>query len=256
VGGLPRRAGFAKSFLRHNPGALIFQADAGGVFDPKQREPEKEPIIWQALGEIGLDLLNLVPTDAAALARLTRRGQEIAVHSQPQLVTANVFGPGRRRLAPAYVVRRAADGTRLVFVGICEPHSGERLGYVVENPKEALASLLPVITTKDAVVILLAYMPTASAREVATAIKGLAIVIAGDENGIAAQPYRRSGIWILQTHSGGRYVGWVGLHFSAPGQLLSLDPQRIFPLDASVPDDPQVALLLEQSRKRPRTLQR
>lgn len=251
-----------KQFLGEHSDAVTLQVDAGGVFDPRVREPQNERVMWQAIQEIGVDVLNLAPGDAAVLARLDQpggkpvagpiqRAEGALASRRPQLLTANVFGPGRKPLAPAYVVRRAADGTRLVLVGVSESRPGGHFGYLVEDPREALARLLPTIRTEGSVVVLLAYMPGSEAAELARAVKGLDIIVSGHEDEFAIQPYQSDAAWVLQAQYEGRFLGCVQLRLPAPGRLLDFERQVIVTLDGSIPDDPRVAALLEQRQVRP-----
>lgn len=251
MGGLPRRAAFVKRFLAEHPGGVTLQVDAGGLFNARQREPENERLMWQAVREIGLDLLNLTPADAGVLARLHEGAGTAGATSpsrSPQVVTANVFAPGRKPLAPPFVVRRAADGTRLVFIGLCEAHPAGNAGYLVEDPKQALPHLLSGIQTQGSIVIVLAYMTPSAAGELAAAVKGVNIIVSGRDDQFAVPAYQGPGsaTWILQSQYEGRFLGYARLRFSAPGQLTDFDPQIIITLDSSIPDDPGMVALLER----------
>ncbi len=253
MGGLPRRAAFVKRFLTEHPGGVTLQVDAGGLFNSRQREPENERLMWQAVREIGLDLLNLTPADAGVLARLKEAGGKpgaTAPGRPPQLLTANVFAPGRKPLAPPFAVRRAADGTRLVFIGLCEAHPAGNPGYLVEDPKQALANLLPDVQSQGSIIIVLAYMTPSAAGGLAAAVKGVNILISGRDDQFAVPAYQAPGsaTWMLQSQFEGRFLGYARLRLSAPGQLTDFDPQIIITLDRSIPDDPGIAALLERKQ--------
>lgn len=244
MGGLPRRASLLKQFRAEHPEAIAFQVDAGGLFDSRVPDVAAARLMWEATAAIGLDLLNLSPGDAALLARMG----EPAGAGQPQLLTANVFGPGRTTLAPPYVVRRSADGTRLVFVGISEARPYGNFGYVVDEPREALARLLPLIDRRDSIVVLLAYMPGARAAQLALEVGGIDVIVSGHDDEFAVPPYQVGQVWVLQSQFEGRFVGEAGLRISPARKVQAIEPQVIAVLGSDIPDDPRIAALIERGQ--------
>lgn len=229
-----------KQFLKEHAGATIFQVDAGGLFNHRVPDAARSRAMLEGVEKLGVDIINLSPADAAELERLGQAGKV----KQPQFVTANVFGPGHKTIAPPFLVRRASDGTRLVFIGLSEASVTDTFGYTVENAQEALKRLLPQVAGSADVVVLLAFMPNRDVVDIAANVPGVDMMVSAAEEQFGVPPYQIGSAWVLQSQYEGRFVGHVGLQVSAEKHLVKPEPNAIAVLDASFADDPEMAALL------------
>ncbi len=197
--------------------------------------------MWQAMRTLGLDVLNLTPGDLRVLAHMGGEPQKPG--APPQGVTANVFGPGRRVLAPPYVVRRAPDGTRIVIAGVSQQRPAGNFGYAVEDPRAALERLAPQVAGEGSVVVVLAYMPGRDAARLA-GIHGVDVIVSGFDDQFAVPPYQVGDTWVLQAQFEGRFVGQAELRARAPRRDALIASHSIVVLDGNFPDDPRMAALL------------
>lgn len=238
-----------KQFLKDHPGATTFQVDAGGLFNSRLPDDNKVRALWEGTSRLGVGIINLSPGDAAQLKRV---GLPILAPGAkgPSMISANVLGADGKPLAPAYVVRRAADGTRLVFIGLSSVPQWEKFGYTVADPKETLKALLPRIRENADVVVLVIYTPNRELNDLVPAAPGVDLVVSGHETQFAVAPYQIGKTWILQSQYEGRLVGEAELKFSA-AKGVEIAPNRIVALDSSFADDAEMAALLARLAPRP-----
>lgn len=227
--------------MSEHRGAAVLQVDAGGLFDSRSPDRRAAELMWQAMGALGLDVLNLTPDDLAVLKRTG--GEPHDTGGSPQTVTANVFGPGRRLLAPPYIVRRAPDRTRIVITGVSQPRAGGNFGYMVEDPRAALERLVPQVAGEGSMVVVLAYMSGRDAAGLA-GIRGVDVIVSGFADQFAVPPYQVGDAWVLQAQFEGRFVGQAELRTQASRRDARIASHEIVVLDASFQDDPRMAALL------------
>jgi len=244
MGGLARRATFQKQFLKDFAGSLIFQVDAGALFNPRAPNQARAQAMLEGIGKLGVEIVNLTPGDARELERLRAAGKL----KLPQFVSANVFGPDRKAVAPPYVTRRAADGRRIVFLGLSSVPRHETFGYTVDDAQETLKRLLPQVRQEGDLVVVLAYMPNREVVNMGVNAKGVDVIVSAFEEQFGLAPYQFGDAWILQAQYEGRLVGYAGLQWTADKRLVKLDPQHIVALDASFADDLEMAAILARAK--------
>ena len=268
MGGLARRATWLKEFHEKYGGPPAFQVDAGGLFAFRKPDAERQRVLMEASARFGVDIVNLTPADAHQLHQMVLlrwktpgaapkppdpsqinipwlAGQE----KQPQLISANVQGPDGKPLVAPYAVRRGADGSRIVFIGLTSTPKHEWFGYKLEEPRETLARLLPSVRDRADLIVLLAYMPNSDVLDIATAFPAVDVIVSAYEHQLAASPYQIGGAWVLQAPYEGKMIGAVGLQVSAARKLERLEPGHIVGLDASFADDPEIAALVAGAKK-------
>jgi hypothetical protein len=260
MGGLARRATFTKQFLKEHAGEAVFQVDAGGLFNHRANDLARSRALLEGLAGLGVGIVNLTPGDAAELEKL---GMERARLGRPggrdarapwlpqQFVTANVFGPRHQALAPPFVVRRTADGARIVFLGLSAADPLENFGYAVDDPKAALKRLLAQVGGSADFLILLAFMPQHQVLDIATNFQNLDIIVSGYGGQFGIAPYQIGHVWVLHSQYEGRFVGHAGLQLNAEKRLARLEPNGIVALDSSFADDPEMAALIAPARPAP-----
>ena len=133
---------------------------------------------------VGVEIVNLTPGDARVLRQLGAIGKR----QRPQFVSANVFGPEGKVIAPPYVVRRAADGRRIVFLGLSSVRRHETFGHKVDDPRETLRRLLPHVRQAGDLVVLLAFMSNREVVDIAVNVPGVDVIVSAYEQQSAAPP--------------------------------------------------------------------
>ncbi len=221
--------------------------DAGALFNHRAGDTARSRALLEGVARLGVEIMNLTPADARELERLGPAGQG----KRPQFVAANVFGPGRKAIAPAYLMRSGAAGGRIAFVGLTSVSGSEALGFTVEPPRQALERLLPRLRPSADVVVLLAYMSNRDVVDIAANVPGVDVIVSAFENQFAVAPYQVGQAWILQAEHEGRFVGHAALNMSPEKKLAGLDPHHIVALDASFADDAEMSALL--ARLKPAT---
>jgi 2',3'-cyclic-nucleotide 2'-phosphodiesterase (5'-nucleotidase family) len=218
--------------------------DAGGLFNPLVAELSGARGMLEGVASLGVEIVNLTPGDARVLRQLGAIGKR----QRPQFVSANVFGPEGKVIAPPYVVRRAADGRRIVFLGLSSVRRHETFGHKVDDPRETLRRLLPDVRQAGDLVVLLAFMSNREVVDIAVNVPGVDVIVSAYEQQSAAPPYQIGNAWILQSQYEGRFVGHVGLRWSGEGRLEKLEQYAFAVLDASFADDPEMAELVAGSK--------
>lgn len=218
--------------------------DAGALFNHRVPDQARSRAMLEGIGKLGVEIVNLTPGDARELERLGLAGKL----KQPQFVSANVFGPGRKTIAPPYLTRRAADGRRIVFIGLSAVRGHETFGHTVDNAQETLKRLLPQVRQEGDLVVLLAYMSNREVVHIAVNVPGVDVIVSAFEEQFGIAPYQFGDAWILQAQYEGRFVGYVGLQWTADKRLARFDPQHIVALDASFADDPELAAIVARAK--------
>lgn len=218
----------------------VFQVDAGGLFNFRISDQQRSRAMMEGVSKLGVEIMNLIPADARELQQLGLAGKL----KQPQFVSANVFGPGRKPIAPPYLVRRGAGGARIVFIGLSEVRGHETFGYTVEDAQETLKKLLPQVGQASDLVVVLAYMSNRDVVNIAANLSGIDVMVTAYEEQFAVAPYQIGQAWILQAQYEGRFVGEAGLQWSPGKQMERIAPHKIVGLDSSFADDPEMAALV------------
>lgn len=200
LGGLPRRVGYERAVLAITGGqAALVRVDAGAAFDDTVDTGRNEVIPhirneWVLRGYHAKDFaaINVAPSDLGYLSQMNvPADRESRVERFPMLdrvISANVVPASDAVVRFQPFVIRAVDSPRLGskalrvgIVGVCQPPEkpGKVLhGYRIEDPVVVLRTVLPELRKKADVVVLLVYGPMGAAREIASAVQGIDVVLA------------------------------------------------------------------------------
>lgn len=231
-----------KRFVAEHSDAPVFQVDAGGLFAPRQKSgyEVRNRALVDGLARLGLAVANLSHADARLLPNGPRQ-------KYPAYVSANVRRAGRL-VAPPYVIRLGAKGTRIVFVGLSTDPLIEEPGIQVDDPQATLRMLLPELKQKADSIVLLAYMPNREVVSLAANFPELDAIVCAYEHQPAAPAFQIGKAWILQAEYEGKYVGYTGLEFGAGGRLARPHLPGIKVLDQTVTDHVELAALVARAK--------
>lgn len=161
--------------------------------------------------DLMLDVMKMIRYDAVTLGEADlRRGlatlKAAATRGGFDIVSANLYRTGEKRVRPfpAYVIRKAGK-TRVGVIGVIgkeersqnliqfvwvDQQTLEKEGLVVTDPLVALKEVLPEVRRRSDVVVVLAHTGLDRAKEIATLVPGVDVVLAGHGAPELAEPER------------------------------------------------------------------
>ncbi len=170
------------------------------------------------------------------------------------IVSANVVasGTGELFVQPYAILERA--GLRLAVIGITRPPEEELVGFQVLDPYETAAAIVEQASTEADTVIVLTSLPYRAAMSLASAAPGIDLVIAAQPGQLPTSAVTAPGTETLVVtaeqplarHTG-RRVGKLVVSVRGDGSLMA-ESWESRSLDATLADDKEMALLLDQYR--------
>lgn len=273
LGGLPRRAGYAKALEASLGGrAPVLKLDAGHMFASPTAEGQvavedaavKNEWVLKASEMIGLRAANVSPYDLSYLTRaMAADGYDARRAAHPmldRLVSANVV-PADATVRPfkPYVVeevrgeRLGAAPLRVGIIGVTEvPSSGPTVaGYKITDPLEALRKHSPELRAKCDLLVVLAYVDRGALGDVEGAARGVDVII-------AAHGFPRSKVagelqlpvFVTVTDEA-RDIAELRFYRgpASPAGRFSRVVRREIVLNDEAPDDPETARFVDEARK-------
>lgn len=259
--------------LRSKPAPVIV-CTAGDFYGTADIFNEsKSHFVAEMMGELGYDAIGIGEMDLnfglAALVRDVRR-YSLPVVCANLVARADSFrvrggGPADRsadRLGtafPPYVIVERA-GTRFGFLGLLSPATKaaravgeappatvESLTYVIGDPLEAARALAPELRAACDVMVVLAHMGEDEATRLAGAVSGIDFIVLGhDAQGRPlGEPRVVGATAMVRATYQGMNIGELGITFGE-GNKIAGYRNRIYPLIASFPDDPDMAGRLDE----------
>lgn len=268
--------------LRSKPAPVIV-CTAGDFYGTADIFNEsKSHFVAEMMGELGYDAIGVGEMDLNfGLSSLI---QDVRRYSLPVVcanlvaradsLTVRTGGPADRtadRLGTAFppylIVERA--GKKFGFLGLLSPATRvarpaaeapatvESLTYVIGDPLEAARAVLPELGTACDVTVVLAHMGEDEAARLAEAVTGIDFIVLGhDAQGRPLGTPRMAGATaIVRATYQGMNIGELGLTFGAD-QTVAGYRNRIYPLTAAFPDDPEMARRLDEFDERNREHQK
>ena len=229
----------------------------------------KSHFVARMMGELGYDAVGIGEMDLnfglGALAKdvrayklpvvcanLVARVDSVKVRGQgPDDAVADRLGTA---FAPYHIVEKA--GLRVGFVGVMSPatkvrragtSSVDALTYTLEDPVAAAKGILPEVRAKCDVLVLLAHMDQVEAQSFAAAVPDFDFMVLGHDAGgrPLGEPIVVGKTKILRATYQGQNIGQMDFQLT-DARGIKEARNRIHPLTATYPDDPQMAKRLDE----------
>jgi hypothetical protein len=205
----------------------------------------------RGMAQIGCDattigVVDLYTGGAYYLDRIAEAGLTV--------VSANVRdeATGDLLVDPYVVVERG--GIKFGITGVLSPDLKitidtdlESHGAVVGDPIEALRKYIPEIREQVDFVVVLSHSGLTRSKDIASEVEGIDIMVVGNHNAYAAQPYEVGETLMMQPGYKGQIMCDYRLSFDADGAYESYSGRAVV-LDNKVPADAAMALVLKEHK--------
>jgi 5'-nucleotidase / UDP-sugar diphosphatase len=259
-GGLARRSTLIRD-IRGTAADPVLLIDSGDLFT-------RGPWGRSFLGEPEIEIYNLLGYDAVCVGNNEFKAlpgleaQEVLLERMRESVfpwvcanlTVGGTGVPVEGVRP-FVVRRVG-GLRIGFLGLTSAKSqgyAQTKGWTIGDPIDAALKWVPIAREECDLLIAVTHLGYTSDQELAWKVEGIDLILGGDSHTFLpriAQEASPKGAWVPITQAGAYGVELGRLDLS-----LEKDPAgawrvkeasvRLIPVDSSVPEDPQVAKLLD-----------
>lgn len=180
---------------------------------------------------------------------------------------AEMAGSGVSPVFPAYkIVERG--GVQFGVVAVLSPAAKneriaaekgevETLNYIIKNPIPVLAEIIPEVESQSDVVVLVAHMRKSELDQIFESVSGIDMVILGHsaKAQVTPEPTIIREIPVYMASHQGQYIGRALLSFDSANRLVET-VNEVKLLDSSVPDDPEMKILLTEFEKENRKIQK
>ena len=248
LGGLGRRAAYVRQVRAAEGGVLLL--DAGDtVADPD--EPHPDPAerlrVARAIGAMAYDAV--APGRAEIRGAATAADGWVAALGAP-LLAANLRG-GDSLPRQAALIKEVA-GARVAVLGAVgasavPPSLQADLGVGVDPAAAALRARVASARSSADLVIVLFHGTFDEARELASGLEGIDVVVAAQRAGLPHGTAQAGRALVVEALPDGQHVGHLRLAVRGRGQVAALADDRVT-LDETYPEDPAVADLLGAGR--------
>ncbi|HKW14568.1 MAG TPA: multiheme c-type cytochrome [Candidatus Krumholzibacteria bacterium] len=211
------------------------------------------------IGEMDLNFgLGVLAKDARkyhlpiVCANLVARVDSVKVREKgPEYDAADKMGTA---FVPYHIVEK--KGIRIGFIGVMSPATKQRgsgassvdaLTYTLQDVAESITPLIPEVRKQCDVLVLLAHMDQVEAQKLAEAVPGFDLIVLGHDPGNRplGEPIVVGSTRIVRASSQGQYLGTMDLKLDATHHIAEAR-NRIYPMNAEHPDDPEMAKKLDQ----------
>jgi 2',3'-cyclic-nucleotide 2'-phosphodiesterase (5'-nucleotidase family) len=221
-GGLARRVRFVDS-LRAAEGELLV-LDAGDVVNPRSTRGERhDRFILETMGDMQVDAMTLGELELGRGPEFVRM---ILRESRVPVTLANArFADTGQPIGERFFVREV-NGIRTAIAGLVASKCGDRdqpireSQFRIAQPAEVAAGLLPEMRASADLVIVLAHMTAADARQLAGAVPGIDVIVVGHAPGTGG-PARVGGSLIVEPGSRGYSVSETRLVLDPENRIVS-----------------------------------
>jgi len=233
--------------IRKNEQAVLL-LDGGSLF---ANDGGKADLLVNAMEMMGYDALNLGSTEFFL-------GKEFLQHTRSHVsfpyIASNLLDGGSRLPWTREYVIKEVGGIRVAILGILDPdlfaqlpNKGQIKEFQVISPETVLNRLLPEVKEKADLVILLSQLGPGRTQALVKAVTGIDVAISsGDADPYFSQTAEKP--FVLHTGNLGKAIGLLRLTLDQK-RMLSVGENRHVLLDKSVPDNEQVARLVEVHKK-------
>lgn len=247
LGGLARRAALIENVA---DGSEVLLLDAGNLFgDPTQDSFARSAFVADQTAAMGYAAVGIGPYE---IGHGIEAVQSVALASGLEFVNANLTIDGERPFAPWTIVERG--GVKFGVISVIDPeydrapYDARVDGMVIQDPVEALARELPVLSEKCDVVVLLASMSSSNGTvEILQALDDEARIDVVIEGAVArhySQHRKLGDSLVLAANSRGKYLGQLDL--TIDGGTITAATGEVHPLDLDLPEHKDIALRVEE----------
>ncbi|RKZ09382.1 hypothetical protein DRQ53_04455 [bacterium] len=237
---MARRAALYKRI--HEAADNVVTIDGGGLFGTRREsELRQTEFLCEETAKLGYDVFGVGPSDLNYGLEFLRN---IEGAHDFKFISANLRdGKGELLFEPWTIVE--SGGVKLGVISVIAPRykivtmTSDTDQFTMDSPRDALDHYLPEMRDKVDLVILLAQMPSASVREMLTAMgpgSGIDICIESKD----ARQYRRvnkvnGDVLLLAANNEGKYVGQLDLVLGA-GNGIEDAQVTVHALDNNAPE--------------------
>jgi hypothetical protein len=249
MGGLARRASFLKS--RGGVSCRVFAGDA--IRGPGQYEQEKADLFLRFFSAMNYDAVSPGEMDLGLGAAFWRE----RASRFPFFVCANVYDAqqGKPLLRPWLLKKVRTEKGNIVRVAITGVLSAEywpppglpaqmQPELALRDYVDALRQLVPKMRKEADLVVVLAHVGDAKAKELAQAFQGIDMIIAGHTAGVTIPQTPQTGATLVVSNGYlGRMVGEVVFRFDDKGKRIGQEARQTG-LAENMPEDKEFAELV------------
>ncbi|MCI0636073.1 MAG: metallophosphoesterase, partial [Actinobacteria bacterium] len=255
VGGAARMATMIRRVRAENepPGQPTLLLNGGDVF-------QGTPLSSVFKGEPDFAFMNMVGVDAMVLGNhefdfgievLESRMRE----ARFPILAANVRRKsGGTPFAQPYVLRRLSNGVRVAIFGLLtddtpettDPINVTPLTFV--DPLVTAASYVPALRDSADLILVVSHMGVQTDRLLADEFEDIDVIVGGHDQLLIRRPMEQDDVLVTQAEGYGLYLGRLDLEVD--GDEVELLADTLYPITADVPDDPQVAELVDAYERR------
>jgi 2',3'-cyclic-nucleotide 2'-phosphodiesterase (5'-nucleotidase family) len=255
VGGAARMATLIRRVRAENEalGRPTLLLNGGDVF-------QGTPLSSVFKGEPDFAFMNMVGVDAMVLGNhefdfgievLERRMRE----ARFPILAANVRRKsGGTPFAQPYVLRELSNGVRVALFGLLtddtpettDPINVTPLTFV--DPLVTAASYVPALHDSADLILVVSHMGVQTDRLLADEFEDIDVIVGGHDQLLIRRPMEEDDVLVTQAEGYGLYLGRLDLEVDEDEVELLAD--TLYPITADVPDDPQVAELVNSYESR------
>lgn len=199
--------------------------------------------ILRAMGEMRYDAMTLGELE---LYRGPEYVQSILDSTRVPITLANVrFAKSKKQVGERYVIRNVG-GVNYGIIGLVAQDFGDgrnkftALGFVVEDPFEVAAKLVPEVEKKADLVVVLAHLGSSDALQLPKAVKGIDVIVFGHFPGTVA-PSAVEGPLVVRPGQRGQYIGEAKIVVNPENKIVSYSGETVA-LDVKlVKENPAIA---------------
>lgn len=216
--------------------------DAGGAFAPSTAEDARDThTLIAAMGLMGYDALNVGRDELRQGLRCLETQQQQAAFP---FLSANLVNPDSgRRPFTAYRLKPVGR-LKVAILGLIAPEFSDVAELAAEAPAIALQRGLSQLSGQAQVIVVLAHMSLAEARQLAEQVAGIHVMVVAGEGQVTQQPAVVNDTLIVQSGNQGKYVGNLSFTADALGRLHDFRNEVVI-LDETYADDLQIKALLD-----------
>ena len=218
--------------------------DGGDYSHPTIGHEEREN--WLVLRGMGAMRYDAITLGELELARGVDYVQSIIDSTRVPIVLANVrFAKSKQPVGQRFVIRSMGD-VSYGIIGLLGQDFGDGkdkftdLGFVIDDPFEVAAKVVPEVRKKVDVVVVLAHLGSADALQLPKAVPGIDMVVFGHYPGTVA-PTQVGGAVTVRPGQRGQYIGQTRIVINPESKVVSYSGEAVALEVKSINENPVLA---------------